>query len=68
MNYKNILLSSSFLTSMLFGDPTPWWDVKRDLALDYPSLGDYRWSKNGDKLIVLEGTVNVRAGFSTNCP
>ena len=23
---------------------------------------------NGDKLIVLEGTVNVRAGFSTNCP
>ena len=63
MNYKNILLSSSFLTSILFGDPTPWWDVKRDLALDYPSLGDYRWSKNGDKLIVKGSGVNKRSFY-----
>ena len=42
MNYKIILLVSGLLSSVLFGDPTSWWDVKRDLALNYPSLGDYR--------------------------
>jgi len=63
MNYKIILLVIVFLSSILFGDPTPWWDVKRDLALDYPSLGDYRWIKGGDKLIVKGSGVNKRSFY-----
>ena len=63
MNYKIILLVSVFLSSILFGDPTPWWDVKRDLELDYPSLGDYRWIKGGDKLIVKGSGVNKRSFY-----
>ena len=48
----SILIASLIAFSIISADPMPWWEVSYNLDIQYPSMGDYKWEKGSDKLIV----------------
>ena len=57
----------SFCLSVALAEPTPWWEVNYNLNIKYPSMGDYRWKKGSDKIIV-KGKAENRRSFYTVDP
>ena len=55
-----------FLCGSLSADPGPWWEVSYDINLEYPSLGDYKWDLDEDKLVVRGRGVNRRSFYSVD--
>ncbi|MDA9992013.1 hypothetical protein N9E35_03280, partial [Candidatus Marinimicrobia bacterium] len=57
----------SFCSSIILAEPTPWWEVNYNLNIKYPSMGDYRWKRGSDKIIV-KGKAENRRSFYTVDP
>ena len=49
---KILILSSVFWVDCSFADPTPWWEVSYNLDIQYPTMGDYAWEYNSEKIIL----------------
>ena len=58
----SILIASLIAFSIISADPMPWWEVSYSLDIQYPSMGDYKWEKGSDKLIV-KGKAENRRSF-----
>ena len=63
----SILIVSLIAFSIVSADPMPWWEVSYNLDIQYPSMGDYKWGKGSDKLIV-KGKAENRRSFYTIDP
>ena len=63
----SILIASLIAFSIISADPMPWWEVSYNLDIQYPSMGDYKWEKGSDKLIV-KGKAENRRSFYTIDP
>ena len=47
-----------FLFLGLEADPRPWWEVNYNLDIEYPRMGDYRWDKASEDIILRGSGVN----------
>ena len=59
----SILIASLIAFSIISADPMPWWEVSYNLDIQYPSMGDYKWEKGCDKLIVKAKAENRRSFY-----
>ena len=49
---KILILFSGFWVDCSFAEPTPWWEVSYNLDIQYPTMGDYAWEHNSEKIIL----------------
>ena len=65
MKYKNILIILSFfvIAGTLSADPRPWWEVNYDFDIEYPRMGNYKWKKGSEKIILKGSGVNNRSFY-----
>ena len=55
-----------FLFLGLEADPRPWWEVNYNLDIEYPRMGDYRWDKASEDIILRGSGVNKCSFYSVD--
>ena len=65
MRYR-LLTLAIFLFGGLQADPRPWWEVNYNLDIEYPRMGDYRWDKASEDIILRGRGVNKRSFYKVD--